>query len=81
MNEKRKVKSFSLVRLFATACTITCQAPASMKFFRQGYWSGLPFPSLGIFPTQGLKPNLLHCRQNLYHLTHQASPMNDKISI
>ena len=28
----------------------------------------------GIFPTQGLNPGLLHCRQILYHLSHQASP-------
>ena len=28
----------------------------------------------GIFPTQGLNPGLLHCRQILYHLTHQGSP-------
>ena len=28
----------------------------------------------GIFPTQGLKPGLLHCRQILYHLRHQGSP-------
>ena len=35
-------------------------------FSRQGYWSGLPFPSQGIFPTQGLNPGLPHCRQILY---------------
>ena len=28
----------------------------------------------GIFPTQGSKPGLLHCRQILYHLSHQGSP-------
>ena len=28
----------------------------------------------GIFPTQGLNPGLPHCRQILYHLSHQASP-------
>ena len=28
----------------------------------------------GIFPTQGLNPGLLHCRQILYHLSHQGSP-------
>ena len=31
----------------------------------QEYWSGLPFPSPGIFPTQGSNPSLLHCRQML----------------
>ena len=53
---------------------IACQAPPSMGFSRQGYWSGLPFPSPGIFPTQGLNPGLPHCRQTLYHLSHQGSP-------
>ena len=67
-----KVKSFSRVRLFATLWYITCQAPASMGFFRQEYWSGLPFPSPGIFLTQGSNPGLPHCRQTLYHLSHQG---------
>ena len=38
----------------------------------QEYWSGLPFPSPGIFPTQGLNLGLPHCRQILYHLSHQG---------
>ena len=37
--------------------------------------SGWAFPSQGIFPTQGLNPSLLHCRQNLYHLNHKGSPL------
>ena len=45
-----------------------------MGFFRLEYWSGLPFPSQGIFPTQGSNPGLLHCRQILYHLSHQGRP-------
>ena len=40
------------------------QAP-SMGFSRQEYWSGLPFPSPGNFPTQGSNPGLPHCRQTL----------------
>ena len=43
-------------------------------FSRQEYWSGLPFPSPGIFPTQGSNPGVLHCRQTLYPLSHQGSP-------
>ena len=43
------------------------QAPLSMGFSRQGYWSGLPFPSPGIFLTQGSNPDLPQCRQTLYH--------------
>ena len=107
--------------LFAIPWTAAHQAPVSMRFSRQGYWSGLPLPSpedlpnpgiqprstalqadslltelqgkhstwnspgqntgvgslsllQGIFPTQGLKPGLLHCRWILYQLSHKGSP-------
>ena len=40
-----KVKSLSRVRLFATPWTAAYQAPPSMGFSRQEYWSGLPLPS------------------------------------
>ena len=39
-----EVKSLSCVRLFASPWTVACQAPLSMGFPRQEYWSGLPFP-------------------------------------
>ena len=42
---KVKVKSLSRVWLFATPWTAAYQAPPSMGFSRQGYWSGLPLPS------------------------------------
>ena len=45
MKVKVKVKSLSRVRLFATPWTVARQAPLSMGFSRQEYWSGLPFPS------------------------------------
>ena len=41
---------------FATPWTITCQAPLSMGFSRQEYWSGLPFSSSGDLPTRQVKP-------------------------
>ena len=41
------MKSLSRVRLFATPWTVAYQAPPSVGFSRQGYWSGLPFPSPG----------------------------------
>ena len=44
-NTKKKVKSLSHVRLFATLWTVAYQAPPSVGFFRQEYWSGLPSPS------------------------------------
>ena len=40
-----EVKSLNRVRLFATPWTVAYQDPQSMAFSRQGYWSGLPFPS------------------------------------
>ena len=54
--KKVKVKSFSCVRLFATPWTAACQAPLSMRFSRQQYWSGLPFPSPGDLPNPRIKP-------------------------
>ena len=50
---KVKVKSLSCVQLFATAWTVAYQAPLSMEFSRQEYWSGLPFPSPGDLPDPG----------------------------
>ena len=51
-----KVKSLSSVRsLFVTLWTVAYQAPPSMGFFRQEYWSGLPFPFPGDLPNTGIK--------------------------
>ena len=44
------------VQLFATPLTVACQAPLSMEFSRQEYWSGLPSPSPGALPDPGIKP-------------------------
>ena len=54
--KKEKVKSLSRVRLFATPWTVAYQAPLSMEFSRQEYWSGLPFPSSGDLPDPGIEP-------------------------
>ena len=50
------VKSLSCVRLFETLWTVARQAPLSIGFSRQEYWSGLPFPSPGDFPNPGIEP-------------------------
>ena len=50
------MKSLSRVRLFATLWTVAYQAPPSMGFSRQEYWSGLPFPSPGDLPDPGIEP-------------------------
>ena len=42
--------------LFATSWTVAHQAPLSMGFSRQEYWSGLPFPSPGDLPNPGMEP-------------------------
>ena len=52
---KVKVKSLSRVRLFATPWTAAHQAPPSMVFARQEYWSGLPLPSPGDLPDPGIE--------------------------
>ena len=46
-----KVKSLSRVRLLATPWTAAYQAPPSMGFSRQEYWSGVPLPSPDIYTT------------------------------
>ena len=46
----------SPVRLFATPQTVAHQAPLSMGFSRQEYWSGLPFAPPGDLPHPGIEP-------------------------
>ena len=50
------MKSLSRIQLFATPWTVGHQAPLSMEFSRQEYWSGLPFPSPGFLPDSGIEP-------------------------
>ena len=50
------VKLLSHVQLFATPWTVAYQAPQSMEFSRQEYWSGLPLPSPGDLPDPGIVP-------------------------
>ena len=71
---KVKVKSLSCVRLYVTPWTAAFQAPPLMGFSRQEYWSGLPFPSPEDIPDPGIHPGLRHCRQTVYHQSHQRSP-------
>ena len=44
------------IQLFKTPWTVACQAPLSMGFSRQEYWSGLPVPSPGALPYPEIKP-------------------------
>ena len=58
MSEQMSVRAqlFSHIQLFATLRTVAHQAPLSMGFFRQEYWSVLPYPPLGDLPNPGIKP-------------------------
>ena len=73
------------VCMYAQSCLTTLpghvarQTPLSMEFFRQEYWSGLPFPSPGDLRTQGSNPSLLHCQEDslpLSHLVQATSILN-----
>ena len=48
----------SPAQLFMTPGTVALQAPLSMGFPRQEYWSGLPIPTPGDLPNPGIKPTL-----------------------
>ena len=51
-----EAKSLTRVQLFATPGTVAYQAPLSMGFSRQEYWSGLPFPSAGDLSNPWVEP-------------------------
>ena len=53
---KVNVKPLSRVRLFVTPWTAAHQAPLSMGFPTQEYWSGVPFPSPGDLSDPGIEP-------------------------
>ena len=48
--------SLNHVHLFVTSWTVALQAPLSIEFSKQEYWSGLPFPSPGGLPNPGIEP-------------------------
>ena len=50
---------FSCVQICATPWTVAHQAPLSMGFSKQEYWSGLPCPSPGDLPALGIEPAVL----------------------
>ena len=70
---------FSHVQLFATLWTVAHQAPLSMGFSRQEYWSGLPCPAPRDLPYPGFEPESLMStclgRRVLYHWRHLGSPL------
>ena len=71
---------FTCVQLCATLWTAACQAPLSMEFSRQSYWSGLPCPPPGDLPdAEGKPPSLksnLHWQANSLPLPPPGKPMH-----
>ena len=68
---------FSHIRLFATLWTVACQAPLSMGFSRQEYWSGLLWPPPGYIPDPGIEPISLvspALQAGFYPLIHLGNP-------
>ena len=55
-----RAKSLQLCPTLCNPMGVAHQTPLSMGFSKQEHWSGLPFPSPGILPTQGSNPCLLH---------------------
>ena len=59
---------------FATPWTVAYEAPLSMGFLRQEYWSGLPFPSPGDRPDSGIDPRSPTLQEDFFlSLCHQGS--------
>ena len=68
------VQLFSCVELFETLWPVAHQAPLSMGFFRQEYWSGLPFPPSGNLPHLGMESKSPSLEADSLPLSHQGSP-------
>ena len=60
--------------LFVTPWTIAHQAPLSMEFSRQEYWSRLPFPTPGSLPDPGIEPTSPPWQAYSLPLSHLGSP-------
>ena len=78
MNNGRHAQSLSHAQLFAVPGTIARQAPLSLEFSRQEYWSGWPFPSSGNLPYLWIKPKIPASpvsQVNSLPLSHHGSPV------
>ena len=68
--------------LIAQSCLTFCgpmdysdQAPLSMGFSRQEYWSGLPCPPAGVLPDPGIEPRSPTRQEIVYHLEPPGKPI------
>ena len=66
----------SCLTLLVAPWTVTCQAPLSMQFPRQEYWSGLPFRSSGDLSDSGIKPTLPGLAGRFFTLESPGKPNN-----
>ena len=73
---KVKVKPLSHVQLLTTPWTAACQAPLSMGFSRQEYWSGLPCPPPGDLPNPGIEPRSPVLQTDCLPSEPPGKPMN-----
>ena len=77
-------KLLSRVQLFATPWTVPRQAPLSMRFSRQEYWSELPCPPPGDFPNPGIEPvspTLQAASLPLSHWEAQMHQVHDNLDL
>ena len=75
---------FSRVQLCATPWTVAPQAPLSMEFSRQEYWSGLPCPPPGHLPDPGIEPTSTASpalQADSLPLSHLGSPLTKKLGL
>ena len=61
--------------LFATPWAVACQAPLSMWFPRQEYWSRLPFPSPGDLPVSGIEPRSPALAEGFFTTKPSGNPL------
>ena len=66
--------SLSLVWLFSILCNVAWQAPLSLGFSRQEYWSKLSFPPRGDLPDLGIEPTIPALAADSLLLSHVGSP-------
>ena len=66
---------------FVALWTVAWQAPLSMGFSRQEYWSGLPFPSPGNFPYPGIEPESPTLAGGLFSIEPPGKPYNKSKAI
>ena len=76
MRSPVRAQLLSRVRLLVTPWTVAHQAPLSMEFPRQEYWSGLPFPSPGDLPNPRVEPSSPALADGFFTTAPPGKPIN-----